>query len=354
MQAKKWNIFVLAGAGCILLLLSLFTIVIDPFFHFHKPLEFLEYPMKDERYQNDGIARWFEYDAIITGTSMTQNFKTSEFDEYMGVTSVKIPYAGATFHELGRNMRRALEYRPDTRMILCSLDSNYMIWETETDGYEGVPKYLYDDNPFNDVKYVLNKEVIPKTLAVINYTRAGGKTPTMDEYSFWGDYVTYGREQVLASQRVFETANGQSVSLEDTILTGEDKEIIRENCEKNYVQLARDYPETQFIFHIPPYSIVSWRAAYHNNQVDAEVDKLKYAVEIMLQAENIQVYCFADRLDISDNLDNYKDSLHYSPEINSEILRAIAAGEGRLTRENYQEYFERVRKIYTEYDYSGL
>ena len=66
MKARVWNIIVIVGTGAILLLVTIFTMVIDPFLHYHEGQDFLEYPLKDERYQNDGIARHYEYDSIIT------------------------------------------------------------------------------------------------------------------------------------------------------------------------------------------------------------------------------------------------------------------------------------------------
>lgn len=87
------------------------TVVIDPFLHYHGPLAGLEYPLLDERYQNDGIARHFSYDALITGTSMTQNFKPSEFDALWGAEAVKIAFSGASYREVDENVRRALTYK---------------------------------------------------------------------------------------------------------------------------------------------------------------------------------------------------------------------------------------------------
>ena len=55
--------------------------VVDPYFHYHKPLKGLYYTLDNERSQNDGIIRHFNYDAMIIGTSMAENFKTSEMDE---------------------------------------------------------------------------------------------------------------------------------------------------------------------------------------------------------------------------------------------------------------------------------
>ena len=54
------------------------------------------------------------------------------------------------------------------------------------------------------------------------------------------------------------------------------------------------------------------------------------------------------------NLDNYKDTLHYSEDINSQILRWMAAGKYELTKENYQEYCDQVEAFLTKYDYEQL
>ena len=79
-KAKKWF------AGCVTAVLiclvaaGALMIVIDPYFHYHGPLPQLSYRLYEERYVNDGISRHFSYDAIITGTSMAQNFKTTQMD----------------------------------------------------------------------------------------------------------------------------------------------------------------------------------------------------------------------------------------------------------------------------------
>ena len=56
MKEKAWNRIVIAGTVGILAVIAVITIIIDPFFHYHKPLESLEYPMLYERYQNDGTS----------------------------------------------------------------------------------------------------------------------------------------------------------------------------------------------------------------------------------------------------------------------------------------------------------
>ena len=67
---KLWCICMLVLLAGILICVSVLTAVIDPFFHYHAPLEGLEYPIDNQRYQNDVIVNHFSDDALIPGTSM--------------------------------------------------------------------------------------------------------------------------------------------------------------------------------------------------------------------------------------------------------------------------------------------
>ena len=87
-------------------------------------------------------------------------------------------------------------------------------------------------------------------------------------------------------------------------------------------------------------------------QLDATIEAQKAGVELLLSAENICLYDFSDRTDITGDLDNYTDSLHYGPWISSEILQMIRKDEGRLTLENFEAYYDSVRKVYEEHDYT--
>lgn len=346
MKSKNWNLIVIAGTVLILGAVAAVTMLVDPFLHYHEPLSGLEYPLKDERYQNDGIARHYEYDALITGTSMTQNFKCSEFDALWDTTSVKTSYSGAGYHELNKSIRRAFDYNPDIRYVLCSIDGTTLISPADSDEYEGYPEYLYDDNPFNDVEYLLNKEVVPKTLAVINYTRAGEKTPSRDAYGSWSQYKSFGKETVLS------TFTLQPVREEEITLSEEDITNVRENVTQNFLTTAIEHPETEFYLFFPPYSICYWEALQRTKQLNSQLQAQQMAVEILLESENIHIFDFNGRIEITSDLNNYSDTLHYGEWINTEILNAMAEGRNELTTENYKEHFQEINELYANYDYS--
>ena len=346
MNAKKWNCFVVGGCVCLMLLLAGATIIIDPFLHFHGGLSFLQYPLNNERYQNDGISRHYDYDSIVAGTSMSENFKTSEFDQLWGGTSIKICNSGATFYETSQTIRRALSYQPNVKTVLCSFDWMSLNYSAMEYTYTNYPDYLYDDNPFNDVSYFLNKEVLPSTVAVVNYTRAGNKTTTMDQYMEWGSYKEYGKDVVLEKYHLAEIAT------EVAELSDEDRKKISENVTENFVKLAQSHPDVTFLLFFPPYNICFWESLVRGGQMEAQEEILKMATELLLEVDNIEIYDFSYRVDIVNNFDNYTDTLHYGPWISTEILQMIHNKEGLLTRENYLQYWEETFELYQEFDYS--
>ncbi|MEH2957608.1 hypothetical protein [Candidatus Merdisoma sp. JLR.KK006] len=182
---KRWGILLLIMIAVLLIGLGMLIVIIDPYFHYHAPLTRMEYPLNNERYQNDGIVKHFKYDAIITGSSMTQNFKTSEFDELFGVNSIKVSFSGGSYKEVNENLQRAVEANPEIKIILRGLDCAKMIQEKDNMTYslDSYPAYLYDDKWYNDVKYFFNKNALLDTEHVIRYTAFGNKTTTFDEYS---------------------------------------------------------------------------------------------------------------------------------------------------------------------------
>ena len=105
--------------------------VVDPFFHYHGPVKGLAYTLDSERYQNDGISRHFTYDAVLTGTSMTENFKVSLFNQLFGVDAIKIPYGGGYYKEVDEAVWRAISYHPQIKMVFRSLDKSFLMYDKD-------------------------------------------------------------------------------------------------------------------------------------------------------------------------------------------------------------------------------
>jgi len=346
-NSKLWSILCISITLAVLIAFAVPTAVIDPFFHFHGPREDLSYPLNNQRYQNDGIVRHFDYDALITGTSMTENFKTSEFDTFFGVNSVKVSYSGGTFPELTSNLEQALEHNSKLKTVIFCIDEWFLSSGRELIQADGdYPLYLYDDNPFNDVEYLLNREIFWKnTLGVLAHTRKGLPTTSFDEYGSW--VYPYDAQIVLSSYNRPE----QDMPLP---LTEENVTRLKDTLENTLVKFAREYPDTQFIVYFPPYSVLTWDQGIRQGQFPRNIRLYELASEILLQEENIQLFSFHSDFDTITDLDNYRDIVHHSDKINSLLLQRFHSGEYRLAKDTYQQHWQEVEAFYGGFDYEAL
>lgn len=340
---KRWCLEFLFSFLVLLIGLGGLTVVIDPYFHYHKPLDSLAYHIYDERYQNDGIVKNFDYNALITGTSMVQNFKCSEMDAIFGTKSIKVPFAGAAYKELSENLERAFEANPDLQVVLWGLDYNRFYGDFNATSVASYPTYLYDNNLLNDVNYLFNKSILFVDKAVIIDTISGGHTTTFDEYNNWNSYYTFGRETVLAQ-----------FSRPEKVVDAAYEKLNSENIEKNILSIVKANPDTEFYLFWTPYSIVSFDAINQSGALKNILQWEKEALELLLPYDNVHFFSIFDDFDVITNLDNYKDSLHYCEDVNSYLLRCMANGEHELTMDNYEEYCQRIWDFYTTYNYDEI
>lgn len=352
MKRKTWLWLFVAVALCGLLLTVAMVVVVDPYMHYHKPLtNVLYYTLSKQRSQNDGITKRFDYDAVITGTSMAENFKTSEFDSVFGVNSIKVPYSGGSYNEINNNLATALKTHPDIKCIVRSLD-RYKIYEDKDamrNDLGTYPTYLYDSNLFNDVEYVLNQDAIIEAIWGIwnRLSKNEVGITSFDEYSYWMPYYTFGPDAVLNSEFTGVTPETE------WSLTEEEQQTIRGNVEQNIIALADAYPSTQFYYFLPPYSAAYWGDLWENGQLQWQFACEQYMASLIVPYENIHLFAW-ERYDICDDLNNYKDTHHYGEWINSWMLTQMKNGIGRLTQDNYEAYFQSMYDHYSTFDYNSL
>ena len=347
-KQKKWFLGTMIGSMGALLLILLAMVIVDPYFHYHGKIPGISYRLYYERYINSGIVKNFEYDAIITGSSMNQNFKTSQLDELWGTNSVKVPFSGAGFQEIMRNLERAFASDNEVKYVLWGLDYNGLYRIYYYKAYDSYPEYLYDNNILNDVSYVWNKELIFQGL--INnllMTLQGEESTTFDEYGSWD--VGSGWDTISQTYQRSEEILPMQMEL-----TEEDAEIVKRNIKDNIVDLAKANPEVQFVLFYTPYSALYWESIYRDGTLQKQLLCEEIATEMLLECENIHLFSFAQETDITGNIENYRDIEHYTKEINEKIIQWITEGKGRVTKENYKELIEWEKEYYMNFDYDSL
>ena len=355
MKPEKWLKLFIGIVACVLVAVMALMAWIDPFFHYHKPLPGFYYELSNERAQNDGIVRHFDYDAVITGTSLTQNFKAGEMDALFDCNSVKVCFSGATSKEMAVLMDAALSTH-EVRYIVASAsdfsgsfiqDKDYM---QEMFDY---PEYLYNNNLLDDVRYLLNRDVLVQYLLpmlVKKVSGAQGGITSFDVYSNWT------ASKPLRGMAAMGDMSAYRNDLEQAPLTPEEAEKTRANVEQNLVRIANENPDTTFYFFMPPYSVVAWGRFFSEGNALKYIEAEEIAAGLLTACENVKFFSFSLEEAIPFDLENYTDSSHYEEEVNSYMLEAMAKDDPRyrITKENAADYIAAMKELYLHYDYEAL
>ncbi len=321
-------------------------IYVDPFYHYHEPLGKMQLIQEKEAYQNVGIARNCEYDAILTGSSMTENFRASQFDKLFECNTIKLPFAGGMVENYEILFEQAQKNKKvKIRKIFYGCDMPTYIAEKDAEVHNKIPGYLYDDNIFTDAKYVLNKKVLfDYALSYIKCYRQN-LIPDNDYAYVWYQWYQFSKNEVLKTYSRPQKQEKQDSNKYDNNIV--------ENCER-IGKYIKENPETEFNIFFPPYSILFYDMHNRNGDLEAVINGQELLTEYLIQFSNVKLSAFSTEKDIICNLDNYKDYSHYSEKINEYIAEEMKKESKLLNKENYKEYFSNAREFFINYNYDEI
>lgn len=326
MTRKQWALFTLGLILSALVLIVGTVVFIDPFEIYHKATRFIP-PIASgtQSYSNAGIAKSYDYDSIIIGSSMTENFRPSQMDELLGGRFVKLCVNGGTPFNHRQMMDMAFASR-EIRIVFYGLDAEGLTHFYLTPKAE-MPTYLYDGNLFNDTQYWFNKSVLARYIPSCLRTWGQSDPDQRDTMYSWGDTFAYGKDAVLRDVRI----TGQAVEQEPVASDPTLSQQSMLNVEYNIVPFIEAHPETEFIVFFPPYSLARWVQYYMRGTMNTHLNQKEAVIKRLLPYENVKIYDFHAEAGWITNLDHYVDTEHYGAHINEEIIERIARGENRIT-----------------------
>ena len=348
MQPKRWlagflGIFLAGLAGCMAL-----VIWVDPFFQYHKPLAWFPYLVDNQVNQNPGLAKHMDYDGILIGSSMTASFNTDWFEELMEIKTQKLSYNGSYPKDLSNIMQLVFDAKGDqVKAVYMAVDQSTFSADPEETKFP-VTDYLYDDNVFNDVPYLLNKDVL---LDYILRPLADRKDASdwAELYKPWWTDEYYNKANVLMYYEAAEEKQEEEALAADYF-----KDAVEENLQKNILPYIEAHPETEFYIFYPPYSILFWNDVTREKELEAVIGRLEYMTEGLLNYENVHVFNFLGKEEIICNLNNYADYMHYHKNVCRYITECFATGENELHPENYGQAFDEIRTLAMSYNYPAI
>lgn len=349
---KKIFVQFFATVAVLLLFIAGFNLTVDNFYHYHAPIGKTAVYMKNQVYQTPGAALHFTYDSAIVGTSMTENFHASWFEE-MGLHTVKLSYAGAHSADIRVILDKIYESNNEIKCIVMDMN-DYQLTTDSTEKYAETPAYLYDNKWWEDAEYLLNNDIFWMSTGRVLETFTGNQ-PDPDAAYTWEEPELFGEERVKESCREYveslvEQMEESGVQVSDM---SEEYAVCADNLE-NIIPLIEAHPETEYIIFYPPYSILYWEEQVLSGQLTQMLEIYKYSIERLLSYENVKVFYFQDEEEIITDLDNYRDVCHHTPQINRYIFECIRDGEKEITVENLEEHFANMYRIAAEYPYDEI
>lgn len=321
---------------------ALLVAVVDPFFQYHTPLTGVYYTIDNQLNQNPGIAKNFEYDSVILGSSMTVNFDTELFAETMGLNTVKLSY-NAAYPKDNDNILQLVQDSPnEVKEVFLGIDIYTYKSMPGITAY-GIPEYLYDDSLLNDVSYLLNKDVLLDYILTPQIKRES--TPLNEIYWFWQN-VPCGKDKVAASYQ-------PPASFAEMLPRDAYRSNIEQSMRAYILPYVESMSDTRFTVFFPPYSVLYWYTRYADGNLEAELAGERQIMELLLSYPNVRVYYFQNQYDFITDLNNYSDYTHYTHEMNDQMTRWFAQEDCpyEVTSENYSEILDGMEKWLSECDF---
>ena len=336
---KRWVCVFLAVLVALLAFCAAVVYTVDPALYYRMPADG-KAAYFSERYQSVGMAKNAAADTVLIGTSMASNYRASRVGEIFGNTGLRITLPDGYLSEFDKVMDVLLRNQTPERVIFA-LDLNIMIRD-ESGVTDVMPGYLYNRSVVDDVQYLLNKDNLYYSFFAL-MSRKWGSTETLDEGFVWDDGIGWDHEYALSCYSRPEPSG--EVLPTDVYLTN-----VRSNLEVMGRWFAEN-PEIQFSLFLSPYSMLFWDKAVRLGEVDALLAAAEEICSALLEYDNVHLYGYLMDREFVEDLDNYCDHIHHSPDMGDRLLLKLAAGEGRLTKENVSAAIANWREFVVNYDY---
>lgn len=346
MDSKKYVKNTIAYTIAFLMLIAIVMIVIDPFSHFHMPLFGMAPVATDERTALIGIAKNDEYEVALVGSSMSENFVDSWFEDgFFGKSAVKFCLQGAHFDDYEIILDEVITH-PELKTVVFGLD-NYILTDNPEEQEVTIPEYLANNDITDDSHYIWNKAAF--TEYVPEFIIGNILEHRSDDNAYvWENLFPYGKPAVLASYSQFRPEGRKDPVPIDEYFDNADL-FLDKFCK--YIE-AR--PDVKFYVYIPPYSILFWDYSLLNGRLEAEICLEERVYSRLLDYENVEIYYFQDDTDIITDLNNYRDYSHYKQAINYYMYSRMKKGEERITKDNYYDALLNMFEYASTYDYDSI
>jgi hypothetical protein len=320
----------------IIIIIGIFNYIVDPFHQYRvKTFYPIAYISKLQRYINPGFAKNYDYDSIILGSSISENFVISDVKKILNFQKpIKLCISGTSAYEEGLTLKTALKHKK-VKNVLYGLDT-FLFWGNPNrirHGAKTFPYYLYDNKILNDYQYIFSLDTTVHSIKVLynaliddknsikyNYDKMYQWQHTVPSSHFSKKYVLKKWDERKKSDIAYQPNNNFM--------------FYKKSFDKNFLDLIKVYPNTNFIIYFPPYSILAYKLEQEQKVFQDRLKFKKYIFEATKQMSNVKIYDFQIAKNVTHNLSNYHDLDHYHQKINKWVLEQIKNNNFKVNEKN--------------------
>lgn len=332
---RRWLVLLSSCLLIIVPVMSALMYLVDPYFQFRvRDNTYLVNPT----FSNGGLIKNYDYDTLIIGSSMSQNFDMDLFREKLGVSPLHVSLGGMNSAEMIELLELANAVGKAKHYYICMDIRTFM---REPSSNNNVP-YLISQSPLSKAQYLLSHEAwfysLPVSMALLLAQWLDVDLPEsirieteIDNMGNWEDDYTCSEEVTLNNYLSGKFATSD-VDITHAYAIG------TKNIDALFEVLAQFSGSVSFIF--PPYSGLFWHSKA--GSLDTTLEVKHYFIE-KAYANGYCTYDFQGE-DLITDLNNYRDTSHYGGHINDWMVDCFAEGTCIVTPDTMYTVDENLKR----------
>ena len=321
-----------------------------------------EYSLESTPYVVAAAAKTADIDTLFLGGSTGHFYTPRMMEELLPNThrAFNLSYSSPSAQDRAPTFRQVLRYS-HARRIIVEADWTYTMPKKDQHMAESFPVYMYDDVWWNDVRGV-DMQTIELSLAALS-----GNPLWIDTWSkaheqrgYRNRYDTLHTDMAIANFKTIVARQKPTIDAPSSLTCDSMDEI-----EDDLVPLVRSFSSrgVEVDVLLPPYSrlMYYWAAQpdvlpppSRANLLNDVLVMRRCLVQLLDGLPRVHIYAFEDVAGLTDDLRNYFDPVHlYNPQANRYVLRSIASGEHRLTRDNVEAKNAQMKLSVVDYEFTN-
>lgn len=358
-NAKISIISFIISAGILMLAVITAIYINDPLQVWHKSYKNSNTMSYTIRESAKAFIRDYDFDSVIIGNSHTENTSAKMAGDVLDGKFFNLSMSGSSIYDKFVILRYLFKNKKIKQVVYLVDNHHFTNFEKDFANFG----YLYNENPYDDIKIYLNNKYFGCSLGIVPKTKCVRKIKNIDRPYTWEQkkyhtkrfggfdiWLKYKTNKQIAEN--FDIVLKTPLKINNEELTDKYKLGLDDYFQNYLYSVIEQHPDTKFYIIVSPVSELALANMLRDKNLSYK--KYQYTLSNLVKASekypNLEVYAFDDDNSIG-KMEDYKDFTHYRPWVNEFIIKSIASKKHLITKANLNEYNSKLYNKATGIDY---